>query len=298
MCTAIAFQANGCYFGRNLDLDYSYEESITITPRHFPLHFRLTDPLLQHYAIVGVAYVQNGYPLYYDAANETGLAIAGLRFPDSTVYHAPDNSKINIAPFELIPWLLGQCASVTDAQELLQKSNIAKLNFSEELPCTPLHWMITDRTRSIVLESCADGLHLYDNPIGILTNEPPFPLQRKAAEAASTHISGGYSSSERFQRASALKRTAEKTLNALSAVNLLFHLFQSVAVPCLDLVDNHPKMITQYTSCCDLDRKIYYYTTYENSTIHAVDLHREDLNNRHLISYPLLKKGQIHLQNL
>lgn len=27
------------------------------------------------------------------------------------------------------------------------------------------------------MESTADGLHVYDNPVGVLTNNPPFPMQ-------------------------------------------------------------------------------------------------------------------------
>jgi choloylglycine hydrolase len=43
--------------------------------------------MFDHYAMVGVATVIDNYPLYYDAANEHGLCIAGLNFPGNACYH-------------------------------------------------------------------------------------------------------------------------------------------------------------------------------------------------------------------
>ena len=72
MCTAISFKNKDHYFGRNLDLGCSLDEQITITPRNFLLPFRKGASLSHHFAIVGIAYVPNNYPLYYDATNEKG----------------------------------------------------------------------------------------------------------------------------------------------------------------------------------------------------------------------------------
>ena len=55
--------------------------------------------------------------------------------------------------------------------------------------------------------------------------------------------------------------------------------------------------ITVYSSCCNVDRGIYYYTTYENSQICAVDMHRENLDGRELIPYHLVKESSIRHQN-
>ena len=75
MCTAIVYSAGGDhYFGRNLDLEYSYDETVTITPRNHPICFRRAKTLHQHYALIGMAYVTDGYPLYYEAINEIGRA--------------------------------------------------------------------------------------------------------------------------------------------------------------------------------------------------------------------------------
>ena len=54
---------------------------------------------------------------------------------------------------------------------------------------------------------------------------------------------------------------------------------------------------TIYTSCCNASKGIYYYTTYENHQITAVDMHREDLDAKKLIHYPLVHGEQISWQN-
>ena len=177
MCTAISYRTADHYFGRNLDLEYRYDESVTITPRQFPLVFRQMPTLSTHYAIIGMATVSNCYPLYYDATNEKGLSMAGLHFPQHTCYQPCRKECSNLAPFELIPWLLGTCATVSEAKALLQTANIAEISFSDIFPNTPLHWILADRKCAITIEAVSEGLKIYDNPVGILTNSPAFDWQ-------------------------------------------------------------------------------------------------------------------------
>ena len=40
MCTAITYQTKDFYFGRNMDYEFSYNETVTITPRNYPFTFR------------------------------------------------------------------------------------------------------------------------------------------------------------------------------------------------------------------------------------------------------------------
>ncbi len=177
ICTAVTYQSKDHYFGRNLDYEFSYEESVTITPRKFPLSYRYMEENRQHYAMIGMAYVKDGYPLYYDATNENGLSIAGLNFPGNAVYQPAEAGKKMLAPYELIPWLLGNCSSVAEAKTALEEVTLVAVPFSKELSLTPLHWMIADNNEAIVVEPMKDGLKIYSNPVGVLTNNPPFPMQ-------------------------------------------------------------------------------------------------------------------------
>lgn len=327
MCTAITYKTKDHYFGRNLDLEYSYKETVTVTPRNYVFDFRKMGKLESHFAMVGMAYIADGYPLYYDATNEKGLSAAGLNFPENADYKAYCDGKENVAPFELIPWLLGQCATVADAEKLLARINILKENFSEELPVSPLHWIISDRERSITLESVKSGVKIYENPVGVLTNNPTFDyhlfnlnnymslskgdpqntffgegqeisLKTYSRGMGALGLPGDASSMSRFVKATFVKTNARSGDSEEESVSQFFHILRSVEMQrgCV-LLGNGLYEITVYSSCCNTDRGIYYYTTYDNSQIHAVDMHRENLQGSELIAYPLKKDLEIAYQN-
>lgn len=50
-------------------------------------------------------------------------------------------------------------------------------SFNDKLPVSSLHWIISDKEENITVEFMKDGLHIYDNPVGVLTNNPPFETQ-------------------------------------------------------------------------------------------------------------------------
>ena len=177
MCTAATYKTDGFYFGRTLDYEFSYGDEIVVTPRRFPLAFSGGKALSEHFALLGMAHVADGYPLYYDAMNEKGLCMAGLNFVGNAAYAAPRGDEGDVAQFEFIPWVLAQCASVSEARVLLGKTNLTGTPFSAALPAAQLHWLLADKDACVTIESTADGLHVYDNPAGVLTNNPPFPQQ-------------------------------------------------------------------------------------------------------------------------
>lgn len=177
MCTAATYKTKCFYFGRNLDYERGFGEQVVITPRRFPLPMRHLPDLTRHYAMIGMASVQDGYPLYYDAVNEKGLCMAGLNFVRSAVYGPCAPGKANVAQFELIPWLLGRCATAAEARDLLAESRITDDAFLPGLPPARLHWLLADREQCFAVEQTAEGLRVYEDPAGVLTNEPPFPMQ-------------------------------------------------------------------------------------------------------------------------
>ena len=129
MCTCATYQTKDHYFGRNLDLEFSYQESVTITPRNFPIPFRRKETMTSHHAMIGMAFVCGGFPLYYDATNEFGLSMAGLNFPGNGYFPEPqEDGKDEISPFEFIPWILGlrlnSFRGFSDSAETLRKQNL------------------------------------------------------------------------------------------------------------------------------------------------------------------------------
>ncbi len=324
MCTALTYHTKNHYFGRNLDLEYSYHETVTITPRNYPFHFRKVSPLNHHYALIGMAFVVNDYPLYYDAVNEHGLAMAGLNFPGNAKYYPEKEGQDNVAPFEFIPWILGRCKTIAEVKTLLNRLNLVNISFSKTLPLSPLHWIIADKETAITVEATEDGMKIYDNPVGVLTNNPPFDfmmhylsnfrdlspepsVNRFSAKTdfpvycqglAAVGLPGDYSSVSRFVKASFVKLNAVSADSEVSSVSQFFHMLGSVEMPigCVHL-ENGKYDMTVYSSCCNQDKGIYYYTTYDNRQLSAVDMHSEDLDGTSLKSYTLQKEQQIYKQN-
>jgi len=323
MCTAVTYQTKDHYFGRNLDLEFSYGESVTVTPRNYAFSFRSGKNLASHHAMIGVAYVQKGYPLYYDAVNEKGLGMAGLRFPEYAFYERVEDGGEMVAPFELIPWVLGQCENLHEARQLLEQTRLGHIDFSEALPVTPLHWMVADKTGSIVMEPLQDGLRIYENPVGVLTNAPPFPYHLSHLEQfrnltatepqnplldglgltpdsrgmGAVGLPGDLSSDSRFVRAAFTRLHALSGETEEEGVSQFFHILQTVAQTrgCVRL--NTGNEITVYSSCCNIDKGIYYYTTYQNHRVLGVDLHQEDLDGMELVSYPMETQLHVQIQN-
>ena len=304
MCTAVCYRSDAFYFGRNLDLDRVYGECVTITPRKYEIKMRCEKPIKSHYAMIGMATVAEGFPLYYEATNEKGLSMAGLNFPGNAAYHSPRDIAYNVAPFELIPCVLSQCASIDEAKALLEKINLVNINFSEQLPLSPLHWLVSDKRYSIVAEPTRDGLKIYDNPFEVLTNNPPFeyhrtnlsnymglstgratshfrteiPMQNYSAGMGALGLPGDYSSTSRFVRAFFVKESSPPEHNEEASVNQFFHILNSVSMPKGCVRTDAGFEYTRYSSCGNSDRGIYYYTTYDNPQIIAISMHDVDLN--------------------
>jgi len=312
MCTAVCYKTKGNYFGRNLDLEHSYEESVVITPRRFPLSFRFRRSVQEHYAIIGAAYLSEGYPLYFDGMNEKGIGMAGLAFVGNAVYQNVEEGKDNIAPYELIPWVLSQCADLGEVRELLKNLNLVDVPFTKEIPNMPLHFMISDGERSIVVEPMKEGVRFYENTIGVLTNNPPFPyhllnlsnymrLSRKKPELSFAEnleleiysegmgamgLPGDLSSASRFVRAAFVRLNSVSGEGEKESVNQFFHILTSVEQQrgCVLLEDGQYEY-TVYSCCMSLDRGIYYYVTYEERGIKGVDMRKEELWGNRLVIY-------------
>lgn len=325
MCTSLTFQTSDFYFGRNLDLEYNFGEKIVITPRQYPFIFKFAGTLSEHYAIIGTAQITDGCPLYAEAVNEKGLCLAALNFPGNAVYaEAPESGKTNLAPFELFGFLLGTCATVKEAEEKLKAVCITHTAFKDGYPVAPLHWHIADKDQSLVLECTKDGMHLYENPVGVLTNNPPFPFQltnlqnymhltsnppeNRFAPAlklapygqgmGALGLPGDASPASRFVRAAFCKWNTELPSGEEASVTQFFHILDNVAMVAGSVRTQENKFDrTTYSSCINASRGIYYYKTYNNNQISAVSMHKTDLDGCAPVVFEQVNRQQICYQN-
>ena len=324
MCTGITYSTQDHYFGRNLDLELSYGQKVVVTPRNFTFPFRKIDEMTSHYAMIGMSAVVDDYPLYFDASNEKGLSMAGLAFTGNAYYFPEDPNKVNVSPFEFIPDVLGQCASIDEVKALLKDLNLVKINFSDKLPLSPLHWLIADREHSIVVESVKEGLKVYDNPVGVLTNNPSFDMQlfslnnyRALSPVATSNrfsdkleldeysrgmgtlgLPGDLTSTSRFVKATFTKFNVIPGQGEADSVSQFFHILHSVEQQKgLCNVGNDEFEYTIYSSCCNVDKGIYYYTTYNNNQITGVNMHHTDLDGDSLSLFTVIDDQQINMVN-
>lgn len=267
MCTSIAYHGKDFCFGRNMDLEYSFGEGVTVVPRAFPLAFKGHSTLHKHKAIIGVGTVIDGYPMFADAMNEDGLCMAGLNFPDYAHFPTEAVGRYGIAPFELIPFLLGGCASVDEVKGVLSDACIVDVPLSESVPNATLHWHIADNRSSITVESTRNGLIVYDNTVNVLTNSPSFDFQlehlgmfshlngtsngaRTSLGYGAVGLPGDLSSMSRFVRAAFLLGCSPKYLSCDAACDHLLSLLGAVAMTDGAVVDGEGKTHkTTYSSC-------------------------------------------------
>lgn len=314
MCTAISYLGKDHYFGRNLDLELHLREQVVIAPRRF-----LLSGLDNHYALIGMATVAKGYPLFFEATNERGLSAAALNFPGNAVYHMPESGKRSIPSYDLIAYVLCRCGTLEEAKQLLIDSVITPDVFGENIPPSPLHWLIADREKALVVESTAEGLQVYENPVGVLTNNPTFPMhmtnlcnymsltadnpENRIAPGVSLEsysrgmgamgLPGDFSSPSRFVRAVFVKYASADT----DGLSQFFHMLGAVEQPdgCVRVGEGFQK--TLYSCCCDTAKGIYYYTTYGNRQITAIDMRKADLDSTSLSAFPLVTDQQIRWEN-
>lgn len=323
MCTAVSYKVNDLYFGRTFDYEASYGEEIVFMPRKYPFNFRYAGNMQEHFAIIGMAHMAENIPLYYDAMNEKGLCMAGLNFVGNACYSNKHTDGDNILQSEFIPWILGQCTSVKEARQKLDRICMLSESFNDKLPVSSLHWIISDKEENITVEFMKDGLHIYDNPVGVLTNNPPFEtqmfllnqymglsasqpdnrfsgkvsLELYSRGMGAIGLPGDLSSTSRFARAAFVKLNSIAGECENECVNQFFHIMDTIIQPrgCCE-VKNGEYEISIYTSCCNAAKGIYYYKTYDNSRIAGIDMHREDFDGTKCVCYKP-DKTDIFIQN-
>ena len=324
MCTCINFKTKDNYFGRNLDLEYRFNEKVVITPRNYKFNLKNGTSITSKYSMIGMATVVSYYPLYAEATNEKGLSMAGLYFPKNACFFKEEDNKLNLSPYELIPYFLGLYSSISEIKKDIANLNITNTPFSKEMPVSDLHWMISDESECIVIEQMEDGLKVYNNPIGVLTNNPPFEyhlnninnysnlspynsentfsnkinLNQYGQGMGAIGLPGDNSPASRFIRASFNKLNSKCEDDEKSSVTQFFHILDSVSmVQGTTITKENKNDITTYSCCINTSKGIYYYKTYTNNQIIAIKMSEKEKNNKYLSIFDLIEEQQIKYIN-
>ena len=314
MCTGVRFSDDkgNMFFGRNLDWSNGYGEKVTITPREFSYNSPFLGEMhSKEGAIIGMAIIEEGIPLYFDCCNEAGLGVAGLNFPHYAKYEKDAvEGKTNIAAWEFPLYIVMNFSSVEDVKAALPEMAIVSKPINEKYPVSELHFMIADGKQSIVVEYTERGMEIFDNDVDILTNQPGYnwhqenlrnymnlyPRMPKEVKwnkatmkpfgsgALMRGLPGDYTSTSRFVRAAYLNTHYPVKTTEEENVSRLFHTLASVA-----MIDGAGEMaggrseITIYVGGYSAASKTYYYSLYEDLALTAVSLEDYNLDSKELL---------------
>ena len=314
MCTGVRFvgENGNMYFGRNLDWSVSYGQKVVVTPRGYKYNSAFLGEMgMNAGAVIGMAIVEENVPLYFDCANEKGLAIAGLNFPGYAAYEANAlEGKTNVAAYEFPLWVVANFATVDEVEVALKNVAIVAKPINDKYPVSQLHWIIGDATRSIVVEYTERGMEIFRNDVDILTNQPGYgwhkenlrnymnlssetPKEVEWGKAKMTAfgsgsmmrgIPGDYYAPSRFVRVAYLNTHYPAKVSEEENVSRLFHTLAGVA-----MIDGAAAMAdgtfekTIYTGGYSAATQTYYYNTYDNSAIRSVAMGDYDLSLADLV---------------
>ena len=329
MCTGLSIQSldGKWFFGRNMDLAYHFNQSVMIIPRNFQYQDKVTgNSVTNKRAIIGMGTVIDGHPVLADAMNEAGLGCAGLNFQGYAYFEKdPVEGKHNIAPYDFMQWVLSNHETVEEVKQGMAQVELVDRPINDKTPVPTLHWMIADKTgKAIVVEKTKDGITVHDNPVGVMTNNPTFdwhltnlneylhltptaPKQVKWGEhtlnslgigAGTIGMPGDFASVSRFVRIAYIRAHMPEIKGDMESVTQFFHMLDYVKmVRGGVLTDDGLEDATTYSSCMDQQKGIYYYRTYENNRINAIDLHKEQLEGTEVKLFDYLTNQDINYQN-
>lgn len=328
MCTSFSIQSKmgHNFFGRNLDLAYSVNESPIIIPRNYELEDKVTrDRVRNKRAIIGMGTVIDHHPSMIDAMNEDGLVCAGLNFEGFAYFEEkPVQGKTNITPYDFIYWTVSNFETINEVKAAISNLELVDVPLNDKTPVPTLHWMITDKTgESIVVEKTKENLEVFNNPVGVMTNQPTFdwhlmnlnrylyvkPKQPKPVKwsdmelnmrgvgAGTLGLPGDSHSISRFVKIAYARSHMPDIEDDLSAVTQCFHMLDYVKMVKAGVITEGLEEKTTYSICMDQENGILYYKNYGNNRINAVNMHSEELDKDELIILPYQTDQDINFQN-
>jgi choloylglycine hydrolase len=210
-----------------------------------------------------------------DGMNTAGFSLGALYASEITTYpqYDPNDKLPVIGYFDLGSFLLSQAATVDEAIAMLGNLQVVQsaipLKPGVFLKGVPIHFIMRDSTgNSAVVESIKGKIVIYRNVGNVLTNSPAYPDQvanLKNFGSIGKHINtsliglpGGFSSPERFVRASILVRDMAKPYSVNEALYDADRVLDSVVSPYLGTDGKGDAGATIWKVLKDLDRKVVY----------------------------------------
>ncbi|OLN25024.1 Choloylglycine hydrolase [Desulfovibrio sp. DV] len=313
-CTSIRIKTTdgGVFYARTMEYGQDLGSKVAIIPKGTAFVGTLPDgaskglAFTAKYGFVGMNAL--GINNLSDGMNEKGLVVGGLLFPGYAGYEpfSPDTAGNTIAQFEVVNWLLSQCATVADVRRDIAKVRVCQgpttLNGVAAGPL-PLHFTVHDATgASIVLEYVDGKLNIHENPIGVLTNSPDFTwmltylsntvnlsavnvpaldlagyvVRQTGQGSGMLGLPGDFTPPSRFVRMVALTQSALPVTGPDAGLGLAMTIIGNVDIPKGAVREKDASEVvydvTQWTAAADTVRGRYYYHTAADRNWRYVDL--------------------------
>lgn len=327
MCTSLTLMTTNQIntLARTMDFAFLLDPELICVPRKFLLESEVDQtPRAVKYAMMGIGRNLGTY-LFADGLNEAGLACASLYFPGYAEYSdAVIPGRINLAPHEIVGWLLTNFATLEEVKAGILQLNIVSTPLKMMNVITPLHWIITDKTgRTLVIEPMKEGIVIHDNPLGVMTNSPDFnwhltnirnyigvsPNKTGSIQlngltfspfgggSGSVGLPGDYTPPSRFLRALFGREAINPMETEEECINAAFHILASVDIPKGSVITDEGIDFTQYTACMVCNTGTYYFKTYDNNQIGRACLFNEDLEAKEPKVWEMMQKQQYRQLN-
>lgn len=319
-CTGISLKANdGSYInGRTIEFGLPLNLSMIIIPHNYAYQGTLPDEtggltFRVKYASIGAAAFNENTIM--DGMNEKGLSVGAFYFPGYAGYAkvSPATKIKAVSPTEFSTWILTQFATVDEVKAAIPTVAIVPTKPKGWPGLPPLHYIVYDRSgKSIVIEPTKGTLKVYDNPVGTLTNSPTFGWQlsnlsnylnlspinpgpskikpdtiTQFVRSAGLHgLPGDFNSPSRFIRAAILSTVSTPSDKGNESVLQAFHLLNQFDIPLGTMKATTTgkafSATTPTTTVKDTKSLKYYYRTYDDQSIKAIDFSKVDMNSKTL----------------
>ena len=310
-CTSIRINTTDglVFYARTLEGETDYDsKTVAIVPKGTEYQGTLPDGSQKgmkwtvKYGFVGMSTL--GLPLLIDGMNEKGLTAGNLFFPGFAGYQAfdPKLTSRTIAQYEALTWILGNFATVDEVKKAIKTIRVCE-GPQDQTGKLELHFTVHDRSGSSIVIEYVDGqLKVYDNPIGVMTNSPPFDWHlvnlRNHINISANNVKpvtidglkgsgfgqgtgmlglpGDYTPPSRFVRMVALVTSSLPVTGPDAGLNLAMTIINNADIPLgviRDLSGKEPRYDRTYWSvAADLKNNKYYFRTYNNKDWHFVDV--------------------------
>lgn len=321
-CTGLALTgADGSYVsGRTVEFGLQLDLNAIFVPRDYAFHGTRPDgskgmPYSTKYAIMGVNTF--GDATVVDGLNEKGLAVALFYFPGFAKYSdpTPQNKDNSLSPTEFNQWILSQFATVDEVKAGLDEVAIVPTIPAGWPVLPPVHYVVYDTNgNSVVIEPIDGKLVVHDNPLGVVTNSPPFdwhmtnlsnyvnlsPLGTSPKDVDGVEIQsystgsglgglpGDFTAPSRFVRAAVFSASSVQPTDSVDGAKKVLHLLNQFDIPrgAVRTPEAKGKPQIEWTLATvarDPKTLTFYFKTYDNQNLRKINMAAFDWDSKEIV---------------